>query len=92
MQLREKAEFEAAEQLRLEELRRVFDRQRHQDTRRLLEIAKKDLQRQSTRRVEAFEEATRRAEAIETRLEAIRVKVNATLMDRIPRLEVKLNI
>eukprot|EP00108_Taenia_solium_P006393 TsM_001222200 transcript=TsM_001222200 gene=TsM_001222200 len=90
LQLREKAEFEAAEHLRLEELRRVFDRQRHQDTRRLLEIAKKHLQRQSARRAEASEEAARRAEAMETRLEAIRVKVMATLIDRTSKLEVVL--
>ncbi|VDK22247.1 unnamed protein product [Taenia asiatica] len=90
LQLQEKAEFEAAEHLRLEELRRVFDRQRHQDTRRLLEIAKKHLQRQSARRAEASEEAARRAEAMETRLEAIRVKVMATLIDQTSKLEVVL--
>ncbi|CDS37798.1 coiled coil domain containing protein 148 [Echinococcus multilocularis] len=77
----EKAEFEAAEHLRLEELRRVFDRQRRLDTRRLLEIAKKYLQQQSARRIEASEEATRQAEAMEARLEAIRVKVRPDVPD-----------
>ena len=52
----------------------MLDRQRRLDTQRLLQIAKERLHQQTLRRAEAFEEASRQAEAVEARLEAIRIK------------------
>ncbi|VUZ51294.1 unnamed protein product [Hymenolepis diminuta] len=74
-ELRKKAEFETAERLRLEELRRSFDRQRRQDTRRLEKQAKTQIRELKIRQQEASEKATRQAEAREAHLEAIRAKV-----------------
>ncbi|VDL62397.1 unnamed protein product [Hymenolepis diminuta] len=73
-ELRKKAEFETAERLRLEELRRSFDRQRRQDTRRLEKQAKTQIRELKIRQQEASEKATRQAEAREAHLEAIRAK------------------
>uniref|UniRef100_A0A5K3EW67 CE152 n=1 Tax=Mesocestoides corti TaxID=53468 RepID=A0A5K3EW67_MESCO len=80
-QLREQAEFEEAERLRMEELRRVFEKQRRKDTKRLVEMAKARLKRQSELRVEALGELARQKEEAEARLEAIRAKVRPVVPD-----------
>ncbi len=60
----------------MEELRRVFDKQRRQDTKRLAEIEKERLRKLAAMRAEAINESERRAEETEARLEAIRAKVS----------------
>ncbi|KAM3174762.1 hypothetical protein ACTXT7_009892, partial [Hymenolepis weldensis] len=79
-ELSKKEEFEIAERLRLEELRRSFDRQRRQDTRRLKKQAETQLRQLKIRQLEASEEATRQAEAREAHLETIRAKVRPMVL------------